>query len=500
MRAPTPASLRASLVASSAGVLLPLVAAALSLPVLVDHLGLSRFGMLALLMAGLTYAGLLEIGMSMAVNYRLVILLRTGSRPDERMQVVRTALMAVLVLGLVAGACAHAAAPMATGWLAATDPAGVMEGLRAIRSLALAIPAVLVASVLGGVLSAHGHFVALNAVRVPVGILGYAGPALASAAGGDLVDACVILAVSRWLQAAAHAWQCRGLYPALWRGMPALSTGHLRALLDFGGWLAVSNVVGTLLVYADRFHLAALRSAEEVARYVVPWELATRIALLPAALLPVLFTQLVAHRASLKGHGDDLFLASTRTVGLACALPVALLGGFAPWILDLWMARRLGGDSAFVLSLLSAAVLANCVALVFYTQVQSQGRTDWLARLHGAELVAYLPALWWLASRLGIAGVAVAWALRVFVDAAILCYLASRDLPPAHRRGLWRTAGVILLFAAAVALAHWVASAWYGATLVGLSLFALWAWRGQLMAFWSDAATDRGAERGALRG
>jgi O-antigen/teichoic acid export membrane protein len=63
----------------------------------------------------------------------------------------------------------------------------------------------------------------------------------------------------------------------------------LGRLLSFGGWVAVSGVVGPILVYIDRFVIAVLLSLSAVGYYAAPYEVVTRLSIIPVSLVAALF-------------------------------------------------------------------------------------------------------------------------------------------------------------------------------------------------------------------
>ena len=60
-------------------------------------------------------------------------------------------------------------------------------------------------------------------------------------------------------------------------------------LLRFGGWMTVTNIVSPFMAYLDRFLIGALISLTAVAYYVTPFEMITKLLVIPAALVGVLF-------------------------------------------------------------------------------------------------------------------------------------------------------------------------------------------------------------------
>lgn len=65
--------------------------------------------------------------------------------------------------------------------------------------------------------------------------------------------------------------------------------------------------------------------------------------------------------------------------------------------------------------------------------VQGSGRPDITAKLHLIELPFYLLVLWWLLDTNGIVGAAIAWVLRITIDATFLFFVSSRILPVTSR-------------------------------------------------------------------
>ena len=85
-------------------------------------------------------------------------------------------------------------------------------------------------------------------------------------------------------------------------------------------------------------------------------------------------------------------------------------------------------NSSRVLSTLSVGVVANCVGQTALTVIQAAGRTDWIAKLHIAEVGPYLIVLCLGALEYGVMGVAVAWTLRAAIDAVLMMCMANRIL------------------------------------------------------------------------
>jgi O-antigen/teichoic acid export membrane protein len=254
-------------------------------------------------------------------------------------------------------------------------------------------------------------------------------------------------------------------------------------LFAFGGWLTVSNLVGPLMIYMDRFYLAAVRPVAEVAHYVAPYELATKIGLIPAGVLPVLFPLLVSRWIHRGAGGARLPAQLAAAMALGCAGPAAMLAVFGPELMQAWTGTQVPRSSASALQVLAGAVFVNCVAQVFMMQLQSMGRTDLIARLHVGEVAVYACLLWFLTGRYGVVGVALAWGLRVALDTVLLCGVATAPLARFERRLCWGILAATLAFGTLLGALAWVPSLALRAAGPLVALLILLAWRRPITSF-----------------
>src|SRR5579863_10177172 len=87
--------------------------------------------------------------------------------------------------------------------------------------------------------------------------------------------------------------------------------------------------------------------------------------------------------------------------------------------LSVWLGAAFAGHPTRVLQCLAVAAFANGLAALPFALVQGAGRADITGKLHFLELPFYLTAVWVLTQHFGIEGTAIAWALRVIIDAIV---------------------------------------------------------------------------------
>lgn len=404
------------------GHLAPMAAGLAAMPVLTSRLGAERFGLLALVWILTGYLSLLDLGLSRGLTQ--LVAERTVSRRTEGLSaLVRVSFGVLFVFGVGLGGLLLGCSSRVADWLR-VSPTLQAEIPSALAWLACGLPFVMLTGGVRGVLEAYQRFDLVNLLRVPLGVFTYAGPMLVTLVTPDLGRVVAVLTVGRVVACAAHLGVWWSAVPGA-REAGAVRRADLRPLLQMGGWISLSNVLSPIMVYFDRFVIGALLSLTAVAYYVTPYEAITRVLVIPGALGAVLFP-VFAMSGGGGGTAQDYFSNAVVAVMLT-VLPVGVVGIlFAEELLHLWLGPIYAQESARVLRWLALGVIVNAVAVVPFTFIQGMGRADLTGKLHFIELPLYLGLLWMLTPRLGIAGVAIAWTLRVTLDAIGLFALAAR--------------------------------------------------------------------------
>jgi len=405
----------------------PMLVAVFSIPILIQGLGKERFGVLTLAWALIGYASLFDLGLGRALTQ--LVAKKLGAREDSEVpMLVWTSLILMLVLGLAGALVAVLLSPWLVHHALNVPEALQRETLRSFYLLGLSIPVVISTAGLRGVLEAHQRFELINALRIPMSVYSFASPLLVLPFSRSLFPVVAVLVAGRVMGCAAHLWLCLRVAPEL-RYQIAWHRPAVGPLLRFGGWMTVTNVVSPLMVTLDRFLIGALVSMTAVAYYATPYEVVTKLWLIPAALVPVMFPAFSASFEHNRSRTAVLYRRCVKYIFLALFPLVLLAVGLAQFGLTLWVGADFSQHSFRVLQWLAVGVLFNSLAQVPFALVQGVGRPDITAKLHMAELPFYLLVLWWLISSHGVEGAAIAWTVRVGVDALILFVMAKRSLP-----------------------------------------------------------------------
>lgn len=408
----------------------PMAVGLFSIPMLIGHLGTERFGLLTMIWILIGYFSLFDLGLGRALTKLVAERIGRGDEPKQSIPaVVGTALVVMGALGFVGSLTLVSIGP----WLATSalriSPSLQSETVASFIPIALTIPSVILFAGFKGVLEAYQRFAEVNWVRLPLGILIFVVPLCTIPLTTNLSVIAWMLLVVRFTAMFAMLLFCRSVLRLTVGDKLRFSGACLKQLFGYGLWMTVSNIVGPLMVYLDRFIIGSLISATAVAYYTTPYEIVTRLWILPTALVGVLFPAVATSLVQDRHHAARLYGKATNYIVLTLFPVCLIIVFFAHEALSWWLNPDFANQSAFVLKVLALGVFFNSLAQTPFSILQGAGQPDWTAKVHLLETPLYLLLLWQLLHHYGINGVALAWTLRIALDTVIMFYLAGRILP-----------------------------------------------------------------------
>ena len=407
------------------GTVLPLMASLLSTPFVIRFLGTESYGVLILVGLIPNYFAFADFGMGIASTKFGAEAYGQGKRRREA-EVVRTAASIALATSLVF------AIPIflfSSPIIAALE---VPEYLRGEASVALKITAV---SFVLGILVTILNTPQLARLRMDLNSAINAGTKLTLAVatpivlylGGHLVAAASVTLTVVALGLAAHIFVSGRLLRKLF-GL-TLDRRLVRPLLGFGTGILLSSLAGMLLANLEKLFLTKLVSVKSLAYYSVAFTFANMATMFSWAMVQALipaFSQLLTPER--RGEFDALFARSIRLSILWLLPTVMMLFVIARPFFSLWAGPDFGAESSLPFYILLLGLLCNIIAYVPYTAVTASGRTDLLAKVYWIELAPYIATVVLFINWFGIVGAALAWSLRVTLDALVFIWLARRTV------------------------------------------------------------------------
>lgn len=402
-----------------AGAVLPLGLSLGTIPLYISLIGEARYGVLAIAWLLLGYFGLFDLGLGRATAQRIAALGNADHR--QRADTFWTALVMNSGLGAIGGLVIWPVAIYFFGRVISVDAALRNELAAAIPWLIMAVPLATLSGVLTGALQGKARFLELNLISIIGSALVQLVPlAVVSLYGPDLAWLLPSVILARVVTLSVLFWRCR---VHVFEGQPrTISRSAAKGLLQFGGWVTVTSVVGPMMVILDRFVIGATLGAKAVTYYTVPFQLAERTAVLSGALSAAIFPRLAAASPTQSRQLSSTAIHSLTVVMTPLVvLAVLMIEPFLQWWLDPDFAARVGVTA----QLLVLGFWINAIAGLPYAQLQATGRPDLVAKCHLAELLPYF-ALLYVGMRFGgLPGAALVFGLRAFVDFILLCYFAG---------------------------------------------------------------------------
>jgi O-antigen/teichoic acid export membrane protein len=397
------------------GGLAPLLVSVVAVPVYLDVLGEARYGVLILVWTLLGFVvGATDLGVARAAANRFA---RLEAEDAERQRtLLATGAALTFAIGVLAGGV------LAVGGYLVVElildvPADLRdEATLSLLWIAASLPVANVFWMLVACAEGRERFGEANVLMVGAQVLAQAVPLAAALVWKPELPAVAVgLLVGAALSAGGAAVVVNRRLGVSLRGR--LDREAAVNLIRYGRWVAVTGILVPFVTALDRLAIGASLGARAVAQYGIPYNLVSRLIIIPSSLARALFPRL--SRFERAGAEDTARRVLTALVAVNTPIVVAALVAVDPF-LHLWVGDELANAAAPVAEILLLGIWVNALTYIPYTFLQGQNRPDVPAKVHAVVLAPYLLGLWAGLAFLGIEGAAWAWTGRAAVDAVLL--------------------------------------------------------------------------------
>lgn len=394
------------------GLSVPLVVSLVTIPIYISKVGEFRYGVVLILWLLVGYLGFLDLGMGRSISSRLASL---NNDTKESPKFVKAAMIFAIAFGLAGSLLVFnlIGSKFFTTWL--DNPEFTREVFEARVLISALMPIATISSVLIGCLVATESFAKINIVNI-IGSLSFQIlPLLVCAIFTvSILSITYGVLLSRIIPLFAFTYINRRLLIESVYVSPKFST--YRDLAGNGFWVSVSAIISPLMTALDRFAISKVLGFDSVALYAIPFQLAERSATLGVAVSNVTFPKMASH----KENKEAIISITNRILILMVLLlfPPALI--IAPKFFSLWISVEFSTEVSLTSQILLFGFAINILTFPAFNFLQANGRSKAAALIHAAELIPYLIALYILLDNFGIAGAAVAFSARVFVDFVLM--------------------------------------------------------------------------------
>ncbi len=457
----------------------PVLAALIAIPILVRSLGTAQYGALTIAWGVVGYFGIFDMGLDNALAKLVSERVGIGGNAEKEINAFfYTAFLLLLISSVPGGVLVFAfSRPLSYEWL--KIPLELKsETTTVLRIFAVALPFVVSVAGFRGILYAYQRFDLLNKVQIAAGAFSFLAPLAVLPFSHRLVPVVAVLAIGRALAWLAYGILCFHVAPDLRRRVSGGSE-CVRELVKFSGWISISNIAEPIFLYSDRLILGALLSMSAVAFYAIPFDLVTRLWIVPDALNSALFPTYVI---SLRDGGQRAMMLLEKAgrylfpTMFALALFIVL---FAKDLLTIWLGPAFAAHSAVVMKWIALGVFFSSIARIPWTVLVAAHRPDLPAKLVLFEAPVYIVLLCVLVKVAGLPGAALAWTLRAGWSCCIL-HAVTWYVLPGSQKAIKKNALLLLL-----ATASFVVTMFFSAGLAAriayfvalLSVEVLLTWR-----------------------
>jgi O-antigen/teichoic acid export membrane protein len=406
------------------GMGLPLILAVALIPPLISGFGEERFGILNLAWIVIGYFSLFDFGIGRTLTK--IVAEKLGLKKNgEIPSLFWTSMFMMLGVSIVGMFIFFYLSPILVYDILNISVNLQQETLNTFYLIAFSIPIVTTSAGLRGVLEAYQKFGIVNVIRVILGAFTFIGPLVCLIFSDSLFWVVLFLIFLRMIVWGVYLFYCFKLVAGL-RNEIRFNTKEVKPIVKLSGWMTLSNLLGPLITYSDRFLIGALLSTAAITYYATPYEFITRMLLIPSAVVGVLFPVFSASFINNPVFSRKLFLTGIKFI-LIIAFPVILfIVTFAYEGMYLWLGQAFAENSSLVLQFLALGILFNSIAFFPYTFLQSTGKAHVPAYLYIAELPVYLILMWYGIRNYGINGAAFIWLVRMVIDSALLLFFTNK--------------------------------------------------------------------------
>ena len=388
-----------------------LIPGLLSIPILgymSRALGVEEFGYLSIILAVVGYASIFDVGITRSVIREVALYKNNNS---EVKKILSTSTIVVALLGILASTIIILLGTQIASYLKVSTYI-LNEFTYSIYIATVSIPIFLITQVFSSLLEGKQEFARLNIYRAFSGTIIVLFPAIALLFQKSLLAAVFGLLISRIISMLLIFYYSKGYSLNFY-----FDREVFKRLLNFGGWIAISNIISPIMSYFDRFILSNHLGGNVVGYYTAPSEAISRLGILPSAIAKTIFPMMSANNS----HENILVKKQAYLLVLFAIVPIAsIFLFFAKDIITLWLGKDFSVNSIEIFQILIFGLAFNAFAQVPFTSIQARGLSKITAYIHLFEFIPYLILLLTLIYFYGLIGAAWAWTIRMFIDLLVL--------------------------------------------------------------------------------
>jgi O-antigen/teichoic acid export membrane protein len=410
------------------------------LPLNVQYLGASAYGLWMLTASITTYFSVLELGYGSAV-VKFVAEYRAKRDPRALNEILCTLFTVFTIMGILAYVLAIGVAALMPV-IFNLDPSQVTTGRTILLIIAANVTLHFICSVYGGVVNGFQLYYVNNVIGTVTTIVGAVVNVAVLLLGYGLVELVAATTIVRMAPYYLYRRNAKLAFPELSLRFSGFKRERLQEVTGFSIYLAIIDWSSRLNYTVDTFTIGIFLNTTAVGIYSVGLRLSEALFRMTNQLQVFLFPAIV-HRA-VEGRIAEQRQLLVRATRFQLAIAMALCGSVAA-VADVLIRTWIGGG--FEEGVLTAQLLAGVVLLRAWmgipgTLLKGCGRHAFVAKVSAVSAVANVLLSVVLVNVLGIVGVALgtvipALAIAAFVIFPVACREVDLSVLDGYRLVVW---------------------------------------------------------------
>ncbi|MFN3872843.1 MAG: flippase [Ignavibacterium sp.] len=406
------------------GSLIPLLIALSTIPIIISKLGTDKFGVLNLSWIVIGYFGFFDLGIGRALTK--IIAEKIGlSQSSEIPAYFWTSFLLVFVFSSILAICLYFFSEKIILNFFKIPVEIQIETVRSFNLLILAIPIVSTSAGIRGLLEAYQRFDIINVIRTFLGALSFLIPVLVLMFTTNLYWIIFFLVLTRLLFWLIFLISSFYVNPEIFFKL-RINKNLIKPIFRLSSWMTLSNITVPVITYSDRILVASLISATALTYYATPYEIITKMLIIPSALTAVLFPTFAANYLNDPSSAVTLSDKAMKYLAIILFPIISIILVFSYDFLKIWLGEDFALNSYQILQLLSIGIFFNSLAFIPFSFIEGIGRPDVTAKIQLIELPIYILLLWFTIRMGGIYGASIAFFARMFIDFLILVYFSKK--------------------------------------------------------------------------
>lgn len=402
-------------------------------PPMLHTFGTELYGVLSVTWVVLANLSFLDFGFSRATAKYVAHELGLG-KPHEAAMWTYTAVFTQTVMGSVGTLILWLASPLVVTHIHVSPPQQALV-IMTLRIFAFSIPLEFATRSLIGVLQASQRFDWANGLSLCSNLFTFAVYSAGILLGANFLIVVYGLFALRLLNLLGAYWGACRVLPELisipdLKALPQEYRTHVVAMIKYGSWVAIASIAGPLILYFDQSMISVIIGVAILPFYTIPFNLLSRLGMISGSLTSTLFPAFSTLHAMSEWKKIEAYFVRAHRYLISALIPMLfVLYVWAPEILRLWINADFSARGTAPFRILAVGYGIALLAPLSGALIEAFGRPDLLTKLYLVELPLNAALVLLLTKKFGIAGAALSYTVRCFVETVIIWWIVFRVVP-----------------------------------------------------------------------